>query len=236
MTASNRPLIALSGTFIDSPGRSFFRTTPGLYIDAVWAAGGLPVLALSVGHEALAQSAAGLLLTGGVDLAPERFGEVPLGDEVLIDPERDTYELSLIEAFAAAKKPIFGICRGLQALNVAFGGSLWQDLPAQCGLHHGGGVTHDICLGESRYLDGLFPESFSVNSYHHQAVRIPASGFHVTALSRDGVVEAMEHDHLPIFAVQWHPERMIPAAWKDAESTLPDQSPLFSRFLALCMS
>lgn len=146
-----------------------------------------------------------LLLPGGGDIDPSRF-MAPLlanGSEVL-DAPRDELEFTIFDEFFRAGKPILGICRGLQVINVALGGSIWQDLPSQRGLIHAAPegcppLTHKVI-----FTDG---DTESVNSYHHQAVNHLGRGLLVTARSPDGVVEALEHDTLPIRAVQWHPEK-----------------------------
>jgi putative glutamine amidotransferase len=144
-----------------------------------------------------------LLLPGGGDIDPARFGSVPLenGGEVF-DIPRDGLEFRLFEMFYAAKKPVIGICRGMQVINVALGGSIWQDLPLQCGLSHAAPdgaepMTHTVV-----FTDGTQME---VNSFHHQAVRKPGRGLTVTARSADGMPEALEGNL--IRAVQWHPEK-----------------------------
>ena len=174
--------------------------------------GGLPVV-WDVGPDyaeselaAAASRFDGLLLTGGGDIAPELFGESPVNDTLEIDAIRDRAEIGLIHAFCAERKPIFGICRGVQILNVACGGDLWQDLPAQRGVDHRD-TTHEVIVTDGR-MRGLFGEQVTVNSFHHQAVRSPAPGFAITAKSPDGIVEAIEHENGLWWGVQWHPERM----------------------------
>ncbi|MDR0293394.1 MAG: gamma-glutamyl-gamma-aminobutyrate hydrolase family protein [Oscillospiraceae bacterium] len=146
-----------------------------------------------------------LLLPGGADIEPARFGAPLLknGSETL-DTERDKLEFAVFADFFRLGKPIFGICRGLQVINVALGGTIWQDLPSQCGLCHVSAdgeppMTHKIRWAGRTEMD--------VNSYHHQAVRDPGKGLAVTARAADGVIEAIEHKTHPVIAVQWHPEK-----------------------------
>ncbi|MDR1692871.1 MAG: gamma-glutamyl-gamma-aminobutyrate hydrolase family protein [Oscillospiraceae bacterium] len=146
-----------------------------------------------------------LLLPGGGDIAPERFGCAPLtnGSEKL-DVPRDELEFSLLRRFLQSQgKPIFGICRGMQVINVALGGTLWQDLPSQCGLIHsseaGEPLRHPVTTETG--------DTLLVNSYHHQAVREAGRGLRVTARSGDGIAEALGDGTGRIRAVQWHPEK-----------------------------
>jgi putative glutamine amidotransferase len=149
-----------------------------------------------------------LLLPGGGDIDPARFGAslLPNGSETL-DRERDTLEFAVFEDFSQENKPIAGICRGMQVINAALGGTIWQDLPSQCGLIHTAPqgeapMTHLVV-----YADG---RREIVNSYHHQAVRKLGRGLRVTARGADGTVEALEHKTLAVRAVQWHPEKNAP--------------------------
>jgi putative glutamine amidotransferase len=157
-----------------------------------------------------------LLISGGSDLDPELYGEEPspLLDEVW--RERDLYEIALVRAAAARGIPIFGICRGLQLINVAFGGTLYQDLSmanasvahrqkSKCHL-----PSHTIAIESSSLLGEILTTSnLRINSYHHQAVKDIAPGFVVSARAKDGIVEGIERGgSAPILAVQWHPELM----------------------------
>lgn len=147
-----------------------------------------------------------LLLCGGVDIDPKYFGQTPLeGANLEIDPDRDELELMLLEAFIERRKPVYGICRGIQVINVAFKGTLWQDLHAQCGLVHSHQdkdetMWHDVHMADGRVL--------SVNSFHHQAIKELGDGLFSLGNTADGIIEAIRHKSLPIGAVQWHPERM----------------------------
>lgn len=147
-----------------------------------------------------------LLLTGGADIHPSRFGKklLPNGSERL-DLPRDELEFALFASFAALGKPILGICRGMQVINVALGGTLIQDLPSQRGVRHSSPEGQPPLFHDVVWTDG---RRGRVNSYHHQAVDILGAGLEVFAASPDGTVEAVMHDTLPVFAVQWHPERM----------------------------
>lgn len=204
------------------------RTT---YPDAVRAAGGLPVL--DVGGDARESAARfdGLLLTGGYDIDPALYGETPLNDRVIIQKARDEKEIALFEAFKEAKKPIFGICRGFQIINVMFSGDLWQDLPEQLGCEHWN-IVHSVRTQRGNGIFDLFGASFNVNSTHHQAVRRLGEGLEAICTDETGtLVEALRHPVLPIAGVQWHPERMT---LNCRISEGPDMMPLFERFIERC--
>ena len=183
-------------------------------------------------------SCGGLLLCGGEDVAPSLYGQENDGSEAP-DPARDAAEAELFRAFAAAGKPILGICRGMQMVNILLGGDLVQHIGEDGCRTHRGAVTdgravdkvHPIRAEEGSLLHRLYGEAFSVNSYHHQAVGRPGEGLRVTARSADGIPEAMEHDTLPIVCVQYHPERMTAA--KRRPDTV-DGAPLLAAFLELC--
>ena len=155
----------------------------------------------------------GLLLCGGDDVDPARFGQENCGS-VGIDALRDEAELRLAAAFLAAGKPILGICRGHQVLNIALGGTLIQDLsdPVRMFHSHDSAAAHDkthaIRTAEGSVLWRHYGPLAVVNSSHHQAVDRLGEGLMATAWSEGGVVEAAEHKSLPVLGVQFHPERM----------------------------
>lgn len=156
----------------------------------------------------------GLLLTGGVDVDPKEYGEAP-HPTVELDAARDAYELELARLAMAKDMPLLAICRGSQVLNVAAGGSLIQDLPSQHPSTIGHSITeakdaiaHDVAIEPGTCLSVLLGSpTIAVNSRHHQAVKDAAPGFVVSAMSPDGVVEAIERkDAAFCVGVQWHPE------------------------------
>lgn len=169
------------------------------YRRAIEAAGGTACF------HADAEECDALLLAGGGDLEPWRYGQVNTASRDL-DPERDAAELALLETFVAAGKPVLGICRGLQTINVFFGGTLVQDLPGHSAVE-GIDRLHRVTTAPS-VLQELFGEQCIVNSSHHQAVDRPGRGMQAVQWAPDGTVEAMVHERLPIWAVQWHPERL----------------------------
>ncbi len=190
------------------------------YVHAVERAGGLAVLLpmteeISV-IEAQAACIDALVLSGGGDIDPLLFGEEPRVGLGEVDTARDRWELALCRQTMAEGKPILGICRGMQVMNTAAGGTLMQDIARHKAvrpvLHRQQGafseVCHTVLCREDSRLARLFGERFAVNSYHHQAVACAADGFTITAAAADGIAEAIESRCGRWLGVQWHPERM----------------------------
>lgn len=185
------------------------------YTDAVVTAGGMPLLLPPVRPELAATALDGLdglLLSGGPDVDPAHYGAPRDPATWPPRPERDAWELALVRAAVHRDLPVLGICRGLQLLNVALGGTLVQDLPAKVGTsvhnpHADAFGLHEVVVAESCRLAGLFGPRPSVPTYHHQAVDVLGNGLVATAWAGDGTVEAIEHrDRTWVAAVQWHPE------------------------------
>ncbi|MDI6894355.1 MAG: gamma-glutamyl-gamma-aminobutyrate hydrolase family protein [Bacillota bacterium] len=193
---------------------------PAGYPAAVEAAGGVPVILPVLNPGKAAEVLAhlqGLLLSGGVDLDPSYYGEDPLPGLGKVTPERDAFELALARQALALGVPILGICRGVQVLNVAAGGNLFQDLGSQLQkvLKHSQEAprwheSHPVQLDpQSRMAAVLGVTEARVNSFHHQAVRAVAPGLRAVAWAPDGVIEGVEStDHRFALGVQWHPEEM----------------------------
>lgn len=182
------------------------------------------------GARELAARAEGVVLCGGIDIDPARYGEEPLNETIEILPERDELEWDLLAGAQAACVPTWCVCRGLQVLNVYLGGTLWQDLPAQ----HPSDIPHsikepkdalahtvEVLERDTGLGDLLSREAPRVNSRHHQAIKDLAEGLIPVARSADGLLEAIE---LPgdwwVRGVQWHPEDLIAvpqqlALWSD---------------------
>jgi putative glutamine amidotransferase len=195
------------------------------YSRVVAASGGVPVMIPLLDDEsslrALYDLTDGLLLPGGVDLDPATYGESPLPTCGRLDPARDRVELQFARWAIAEGKPLFGLCRGLQIVNVALGGTLYQDIAAQRSdaLKHDyfpaagfarDHLAHPVTIASGSRLDALVgAASLRVNSMHHQAVKDLAPGLVTTALAPDGVIEALESpgDQF-VVAVQWHPESL----------------------------
>lgn len=203
--------------------------SPAAYSRAIAAAGGVPLIAPEQCYEEMAELCDALLLTGGDDVCPELYGEEVLNDTVSTDPKRTAYEVPLARAFMEKGKPILCICRGFQVMNCLLGGDLYQDLVAQCGyVHMNVDIRHEVWAEEGSVLRRLFGERFRVNSTHHQAVRRLGEGLRVTARSIEGLIEAYEHESLPILGTQFHPERLTGIAWDDRT---PDFAPYFRYFI-----
>ena len=201
------------------------------YSAAVYNAGGIVVVTGERGAEDYAELCDGLLLIGGPDIDPELDGETKQSDTVKVDPIRTAFEVPLAKAFIERKKPVFGICRGFQLLNCILGGSLYQDIVEELGYIHVGTnaiLRHNITAEEGSIMHDLFGKEFKVNSYHHQAVKKLGDGLRVTARSIEGIIEAFEHESLPIFGVQFHPERLTDS-WFDGKTQ--DFAPLFKYFV-----
>ena len=201
------------------------------YASALEGCGAECVFSLDV-EEAL--DCQGLLLPGGGDIDPARYGQPSDGSEAP-DLQRDAAELELVSRFLAWGRPILGICRGIQLLNVALGGDLIQDIPTAADHKHDavrGDRVHGVEAAPGSFLEGLYGSAFPVNSAHHQSFGQVAPGLRVAARSQaDGFIEAVEWPEKRIYGVQWHPERMSFALRR--EDTV-DGRPIFDFFLGLC--
>jgi putative glutamine amidotransferase len=203
------------------------------YVRAIEAAGAAPVLIPILDDrervEAIYRRLDGMVLPGGSDVAPEEYQEPRVhdgsgADVNVVDPQRDRLELDLARWAVRDDLPMLGICRGQQVLNVALGGTLYQDLLQQKAtrlehshLHGKGrrGMVHRVRLDPGSRLAQLIDETdVEVNSLHHQAVKDPAPALRVTGRSQDGVIEAMEApEHRFLISVQWHPEEIYDIDW-----------------------
>ncbi len=217
-----RPLILIPTPIQDEKKRAF--SMGRNYVRSLIDAGAVPLLAPVTLNErdlrAMYELAGGVMLAGGADVDPALFGEARHEKTAGIDPDRDRAEFLLARWAVADDKPLFGICRGIQSLNVAFGGSLIQDIPSQwpTTLRHNGhydGATREQVLHTVRPAPGsrvaqmLAASEAGVNSFHHQAVRQVAQGFVVTSRAGDGIIESIElPDRRFVVGVQWHPEEM----------------------------
>lgn len=192
----------------------------GTYIETVIRAGGVPVILPAVRDSLscadILSRLDGMMISGGEDLDPAYYGESIIeGARVGVNAQRDTVDMLYARTAVAMKKPIFAICRGFQLLNVALGGSLYQDLPTQIPDNVGhsqrepGNVgTHKITIEKGSTLRKVLKaDTLWVNSYHHQGVKDLAKGVKVTARTDDGLIEGYEGKN--IYAVQFHPEKAI---------------------------
>lgn len=203
------------------------------YIAAVSQAGGIPLL-LPPGSQEMADQYLkiidGLLLTGGGDVDPRFYGEEPKEGLGRVLRERDEFELYITRRALLLGKPILAICRGMQLLNVAAGGTLYQDIVLELGssLHNPGGprsaLHHRIEIQPGTLLYKWLGGQVRVNSMHHQAVRSLGQGLRVSATSEDGLIEAVEGTgEAFVVGVQWHPEELT--------NFYPEQRKLFKNFV-----
>jgi len=248
--------VGVSACFMHPEDRPVFKGKRLVYLEEsmvhwVASAGAIPWMVPtlpedgSITADDLAAGLDGLLLHGGSDVCPRTYGEEPLRPEWEGDAFRDRYEIELLQAFLAAGKPILGICRGIQVLNVALGGTLWQDLPTQVDgpIRHRDHESYDLnfhpvdirpgtALGSLYGATGEASVRVTVNSVHHQAIRDLADGLVVEATSpEDGLVEAVRLDDPGqwVLGVQWHPEFNRPT-----DHEVLDRRPLMALFLQAC--
>lgn len=255
-----KPLIGVSA-------RIYYPTGPVLDMGGVWTktlhyleqsvarwllrGGAMPVMVPAFESQSLVQreevnlhhyanALDGLVLQGGNDVSPTAYGETPLRPEWSGDVIRDRYEMALIRAFVSAGKPVFGICRGLQILNVSFGGTLYQDLPTERGtsiLHLDSTKYeenfHSLQIEQGGWLASLYPteQTLKINSIHHQGIKDLAAGFKVEArCPDDGAIEAISRlGDTFIAGVQWHPEFHVLD-----RPDLFDDGPMLRHFLSAC--
>lgn len=183
------------------------------YPRSVALAGGLPVeLTRDADATEMIDHLDGLVLTGGADIDPENYGHSYDDNLGPLEPDRDEWEMALLAAARKKNIPVLAICRGMQLLNVVFGGTLRQHVELVEGAGHpqwdvdGHEATHTVNVVEGTLTSELFPDEIGVNSLHHQVVDTVGEGLIVSAKAPDGVVEGLETPDGRIVAVQWHPE------------------------------
>jgi len=223
-----KPVIGISANIspADDPNRTFSKGTKLHYIQEhycqfVLIGDGVPVILPAIEDldyvPDLISKLDGLIITGGVDVEPSLYNENnthSLGCDIL----RDRYEIELIHAARRQARAVLGVCRGIQVLNVAFGGSLYQDIPSMIDgalIHHrfaeGKETFHNVLLTRHSILSEIFErDEIEVNSSHHQSVKELGKGLLPLAASQDGVIEAVHcPDDRCTYGVQWHPERIL---------------------------
>lgn len=234
--ANKKPIIGLvCGHQRENPDR-YYVNNP--YLQAVLRAGGTPILIPYQPKEQIFQVIGlldGLILPGGIDVDPNRYGENPIVACGEMDPHWD--ELDLLAAGSALEQdlPLLAICRGAQVLNVALGGTLVQDIPSQIinPIKHSQEAprwyaTHELAIEPASLLGQLWGVAPTrVNSYHHQAINKVGKGLRIVASAPDGVIEAVEStEHRFVLGVQWHPELMV--------DHYPVAGRIFEQFIAAC--
>ena len=217
-----RPVIGISAhpTLHDYRGnKSTIQSCGENYLFSLEAVGAVPlILPIYDDPEALDRYVglcAGFMIPGGIDVNPISYGETP---HPLLETTRldfDEYQLHLIERMRVSKKPVLAICRGIQIVNVAYGGTLYQDvsLHGEGTMRHSqvditpGGISHRVSIEDGSILHRLYGSELWTNSYHHQSIKDLGAGLRITARADDGIIEAVEAtDHPYLHAVQWHPE------------------------------
>ena len=214
-----RPVIGVTAGFISQPKRGMPTSRPYDYLKSEYSelltkCGGFPILLPNLNAKELAgmtnEFLSGLLFSGGSDVYPGYYKDKTIHPKTRYEQRRDNYELSLARHF---KGPILGICRGLQLITVAFGGKLYQDIATdfRTDIDHGSPErisSHKVNIKKGTLLHRILKqESIMVNSSHHQGIKQIPEGFVVSAISEDGLPEAIESKEGFILAVQWHPER-----------------------------
>lgn len=222
-----KPLIGILGSIQIDQGGMF----PGYerayvnndYIVSVVKAGGIPIIIPVIEDEELIMEQIkrvdGIVISGGYDVNPLSYGDEPHEKLGFIYPKRDKFDIYAIKTAYELEKPILGICRGHQILNVAFGGNLYQDMSLIDGAYikhtqqsQPGSVGHSVHIKKGTKLYDIFKGNIVTNSFHHQAVKDVARDFIVSAVSKDGVIEAIEKDgDAFVMGIQWHPEMMTAA-------------------------
>ena len=214
-----KPVIGISAhprVVETATGPALLHTSSRFYVEGVERAGGIPVILPVLDPDSVEDvlpAVSGVLLTGGGDVQPSRYGARPIAETHSVDPLRDAFEIRLIEVAIAADMPLLATCRGMQVLNVAMGGSLIQHVPHATGQQHDRAdrwreAVHRVKIEPDSHLaEALGATEVEVNSIHHQAVDQAAPGTRAVAWAEDDTVEAIEVPGSPhVVAVQWHPE------------------------------
>lgn len=240
-----KPIIGISsGVFSEMASSEYFAYTYSrlniAYTNSVIKADGVPVILPITSDERIIEEQVkvldGLILSGGPDPNPLLFNEEPAEKLGTISIKRDDFEMKLINAANKHKKPILGICRGVQIINTFFGGTLYQDISYAKGAHlkhfqstSMGALTHTINIEKGSFLYDVLGNKTITNSYHHQAVNKVAPGFKITAHSKDNIIEGIEKidDGNFIVGVQFHPEMM-------SEGNHENGLKIFEAFISAC--
>lgn len=233
-----KPVIGISGNILISKGNTFSGYRRSYvnqdYVEAILRAGGIPfIIPFNEDLESIREMVEhvdGVILSGGHDVNPYNYGEDPLLKIGEVFPERDVFDMEIYKTAVKFNKPVFGICRGFQIINVINGGSLYQDLSYAdfVKLKHDqqdnpSQATHFVKFEEGTFLRDILGEESKVNSFHHQILKDVAPGFKVVAKSPDGVVESIQKitEDCFVVGVQWHPE-MLSVKYEDSQKVFDE--------------
>lgn len=211
------------------------------YIESIEKAGGIPIVIPECRHTDLAYAYLdkidALVISGGDDVSPYLYGENPIKEVQFFSVERDHFEIALVKGALKKGIPVFGICRGIQIINVALGGTLYQDIFIQTGSTFGHNpvnlpvdrLYHNVIVEDDSVLRSLFKDkTFLVNSFHHQGIKEFGKDLYASAFSEDGIVEAIEMiGNKYVYGVQWHPE--------DLTREYPEFRSLFKHLIDLAL-
>ena len=235
MKNNTKPIIGI----ISDVDVDFVSSVKNDYVKAIEASGGTPILLpyskKSETSDSFIELCDGFLFSGGNDIEPIRYGEETKPNCGAIQLNRDDFEFRMFEKMIATDKPILAICRGMQVVNVAFGGTLYQDIPSEISTdiqHRQTEARYEFShfvkiLGDTPLAAFIGENSIRANSFHHQAVKRLGDGLLAMAYSTDGIIEGFYHTSHPYLrAYQWHPERLFD---KDSDNKL-----IFSNFIAAC--
>lgn len=218
-----KPVIGIT-TFCEiKQGNKIYDEVNYNYIKSISIAGGvpflIPVTANDIDIGSYLDIIDGVMFTGGNDISPVLYGEEPIKEVVSISEDRDSYEFALYKEAFKRNMPVLGICRGIQLINAASGGTLYQDIYSELKDIKGhyqsdtpsDNLYHSVDISKGSKLYNIFgSEKILVNSFHHQSVKKVADGFKITAKASDGIIEAIENIHKDfIVGVQWHPEGLV---------------------------
>lgn len=209
---------------------------PKPLVDAVMAFNHVPV-AFPIAKKEMAKDYVemvdAIIIPGGPDVSPLLYGEEPHAKIGTTYPARDDFEYAIIDEARKAGKPVLGICRGAQLINIYYGGNVYQDLASQYEqepLQHSQAArgflpVHTVAIEENSFLSPIFGKEAKVNSRHHQGLKKIGKGLRVIAKAKDGIPEAIENQEEGVFAVQWHPENL----WE----SMPEEKKLFAHFFEI---